>query len=408
MASRKDIEIASLLFRSGILSQDEIQGALGKQGKLLTEGKVLSLIEVLIENKLLPDDCAATFSDEPLDKIQPFEDYQVFEEIGDGASARVYRGIYKPRELPVAIKVLLPEQELMKKPLRRFMREAHILCKLRHPHIIRGYELRKIDGWRFVSMEWFPGQTLLELIEKRGRLDSSTAVHVGQQIASALGHIHENGIVHRDIKPGNVLVDDDWNVRVIDFGLCKVLDSSDAAKEAEGLTVGTVGYISPEQARGSVDLDVRSDIYSLGVSMYHMVIGEVPFSGDDDFEVMSKQIMQRLGSDEMKRLNVSPVVHYAIEKMMAKDREMRYQHPREIEEEFAGYLKSVNYEVIPIARPPTDDEAPSAPRAGGKPAGSAGKTKSKGDGKIEIKSTKKKRRDVGPGKPASRRRRRYR
>jgi len=307
MASRRDIELASLLFRNGILSQEEIQGALGHQGKLLTEGKVMSLVEVLVDRGLLPADAARTFTDEPLDKLQPFEDYTLFEEIGEGASARVYRGVYKPRDLPVAVKVLLPEQELMRKPLKRFMREAHLLCKLRHPNIIRGYEVRKIDGWRFLSMEWFPGHTVLELIEKRGRLDGPTAVHVARQMASAIGELDARGIVHRDIKPGNVLVDDDWNVRLIDLGLCK-LRSGKAGDESEGTTVGTVGYISPEQAKGSEELDIRSDIYSLGVSLYHMVIGEVPFSGDDDFEVMSKQIMQRLKSDEMKRLNVSPVV----------------------------------------------------------------------------------------------------
>jgi len=399
MASRRDIELASLLFRNGILSQEEIQGALGHQGKLLTEGTVQSLVEVLVGRGLLPEDAAQTFTDEPLDKLQPFDDYTLFEEIGEGASARVYRGVYKPRDLPVAVKVLLPEQELMKKPLKRFMREAHLLCKLRHPNIIRGYEVRKIKGWRFLSMEWFPGHTLLELIEKRGRLDGATAVHVARQMASALSELHAKGIVHRDIKPGNVLVDDDWNVRLIDLGLCKLLNSK-SDDEAEGTTVGTVGYLSPEQARGSEDLDVRSDIYSLGVSLYHMVIGEVPFSGEDDFEVMSKQIMQRLGSDEMKRLNVSPLVHYAIEKMMAKEREMRYQHPDEIVTAFDAYLASVGFEVIPIARPPSNDD-------GAKKAPILTSRKGKSSKKIDLKS-KRKRGDVNPSKPISRRRRRYR
>jgi len=398
MASRRDIELASLLFRNGILSQEEIQGALGHQGKLLTEGKVMSLVEVLVDRGLLPADAARTFTDEPLDKLQPFEDYTLFEEIGEGASARVYRGVYKPRDLPVAVKVLLPEQELMRKPLKRFMREAHLLCKLRHPNIIRGYEVRKIDGWRFLSMEWFPGHTVLELIEKRGRLDGPTAVHVARQMASAIGELDARGIVHRDIKPGNVLVDDDWNVRLIDLGLCK-LRSGKAGDESEGTTVGTVGYISPEQAKGSEELDIRSDIYSLGVSLYHMVIGEVPFSGDDDFEVMSKQIMQRLKSDEMKRLNVSPVVHYAIEKMMAKDRDMRYQHTDDIVREFDAYLASVGFEIIPIARPPAEDDE--------KKATLVPKRSRKSSKKIDIES-KRKRGDVKPGKPISRRRRRYR
>jgi serine/threonine-protein kinase len=391
MATQRDIELASLLFRSGLLTQEEIQSALGYQGRLLTEGKVLTLVDVLVERGLIPEDAGPTFTDEPLEKLQPLPDYDLKEFIGDGASARVYRGIYKPRELEVAVKILHPEQELQRKSLKRFMREAHLLCKLRHPNIVRGYEVRKVNGWRFLAMEWVNGCTVLEEIDRRGTLDGPTALHITRQIASALGYLHSKGIVHRDIKPGNVLVDPAVNAKLIDLGLCHLMAQD--SQETEGTTVGTVGYISPEQAKGA-EVDVRSDIYSLGVSLYHMVVGEVPFTGDDDFEVMSKQIMQTLRSDRIKSLNISPNVHYAIQKMMAKDPGIRYQEPGEIVRDIDAYLESVGFKPITTARAVKEEEA----------------SKPKSDGpvskrKIEIKSTRR-RRSSGPKKPISRRRRR--
>ena len=348
MASQRDIEIASLLFRSGIVSQEEIQGALGHQGRILAEGTVKSFIEILVERELLPPEAAATFTTEPLERIQPFPDYRLAEYIGEGASARVYRGEHISRELPVAIKVLHPEQALQDKPLKRFAREARLLCKLRHENVVRGYECRKINGFWICSMEFVEGGTILEKIDRRGPLNGPDALHVSRQIARALSYLYSQKIVHRDIKPGNVMADDAWNIKLIDLGLCRIIGKTE---EAEGTTVGTVGYISPEQARGHDDLDIRSDIYSLGVTLYHMVIGEVPFAGETDLEVMSKQIMQSLKSDQLKKLNISPHVHYAIEKMMAKEREIRYQHPDEIVPELDAYLESIDYAPIPIARP---------------------------------------------------------
>ena len=393
MASKRDIEIASLLFRNGIASQEDIQSALGYQGKLLTEGEIRSLIEILVERGVLPADSAGSFTEEPLEKLQPFPDYELIDYVGDGASARVYRGIHRARDLKVAVKVLHPEQELLRKPLKRFMREAHLLCKLKHENIVRGFEVRKLNGFRFCSMEWIEAGTILEKIEARGQLDGPTALHITRQIASALGFLHSQGIVHRDLKPGNLLLDYAWNVKIIDLGLCRVPGQ---AEEAEGTTVGTVGYISPEQAKGVVDLDIRSDIYSLGVSLYHMVVGEVPFSGEDDFEVMSKQIMQSLGSDRLKALNISPQIHYAIQKMMAKDREMRYQHPQEIVDEVDAYLASIGFEPIPTAPPvPKDWKRSRSP------------PKKSSSGKIELVPRRRRGdRERRPKGPASRRRRR--
>ena len=375
-----------LLFRNGIATQDELQGALGYQGKLLTEGTVKTLVEILVERGHLPPDSGHTFSDEPLEKMQPLENYEIHALRGEGASARVYEATYKPRDLKVALKVLHPEQELQAKTRRRFMREAHLLCKLRHPQIVRGYEVRKVNGYRYLAMQWVEGYELLEIIDKRGRLDDTTALHATRQIASALSYLYSKGIVHRDIKPGNVLADNDWNMWLIDLGLCRLI--GDAGDEAAGTTVGTVGYISPEQAKGVADLDIRTDIYSLGVSLYHMVTGDVPFSGDDDFEVMSKQIMQSLGSDRIKSLNISPHVHYAIEKMMAKDREIRYQHPDEIVGELDAYLESVGYKPIPTAGA-ADEEG-----------------EQKKSGKIEIVSRKRRGSSSGARKSYPRRRRR--
>jgi len=388
MASKRDIEIASLLFRSGIAGQEEIQSALGHQGKLLTEGIIKSLVEVLAERGVLPEDSVISFTEEPLEKLQPFPDYELHELAGDGGSARVYRGTYKPRNMPVAVKVLHPEQELQPRALKRFMREAHLLCKLRHPNIVRGYEVRKLNGFRFLSMDWIEGGTLLDSIDTRGHLDGTTALHATRQIASSLAHLHSKGIVHRDIKPGNVLADNEWNVWLIDLGLCRLVASG--TDETEGTTVGTVGYISPEQAKGVSDLDIRSDIYSLGVSLYHMVVGETPFTGDDDFEVMSKQIMQSLRSDRLKALNISPHVHYAIEKMMAKDRDIRFQHPSEIVKELDAYLASVGFKPIPTALATTDSP-----------------DEKKQTGKIELIS-KRRRKSSGDKRAINRRRRRYR
>ncbi|MHC4135003.1 MAG: serine/threonine protein kinase [Planctomycetota bacterium] len=392
MASKRDIEIASLLYRSGILSQEEIQSALGYQGTLLTEGKVVSLVDILVERELLPEDSAATFTEEPLEKIEPLPDYDLEAQVGDGASARVYRGTYKKRDLACAVKILHPEQELQSKALKRFMREAHLLCKLRHPNIVQGYEVRKVNGFRFLSMEWFNGGTLLEEIDRRGQMDGPTALHITRQIASALGYLYGKGIVHRDIKPGNVLIDNECNAKLIDLGLCRLV--AQETDEMEGTTVGTVGYISPEQAKGAGDLDIRSDIYSLGVSLYHMVVGEVPFSGDDDFEVMSKQIMQSLRSDRIKSLNISPHVHYAIEKMMAKDRDIRFQLPDDIVADIDAYLASIDFKPITTAKPAKDE-----PKA---------KTKSPSGKSIDIVSTRKRGRSGGrkPRTPSSRRRRR--
>ncbi len=379
MATKRDIELASLFYRSGILTQEQIEKALGHQGRLLTEGTVETLVEILVEKGWLAAEAAGTFTEKPLDEVQPIPGYRLEEKIGDGATARVYRAVREADGLTLAVKVLHPEQVLQAKPLRRFMREARLLCKLRHKNLIEAYECKKVNGWVYLTMELVPGDEILDRIDRRGPLDGPAALYVTKQIAEVLSYLYYKNLIHRDIKPGNILIDDAWSAKLIDLGFCMMVGITE---ETEGTTVGTVGYISPEQARGGSNLDIRSDIYSLGVSLYHMVVGETPFSGETDLEVMGKQIMQALKSDRLKALNISPTVHFIIEKMMAKDREMRFQHPDEIVKEISAYLESVAFEPIPIARPVKPAQDKKTLRPG------------------------RKRSSIKPGAPISRRRRR--
>jgi serine/threonine protein kinase len=156
--------------------------------------------------------------------------------------------------------------------------------------------------------------------------------------------MQSRGIIHRDIKPGNIFLVKGGGVKVIDLGFAQEIGSAAAGEEET--TSGTVQYMSPEQARGQRDLDVRADIYSMGATLYHMVMGETPFSGGDSLEVMAKQVMESLNSGGMKNQRVSKHMHYFIERMMSKDKELRYSTPREladdIKEQIEGF-RSLEY-----------------------------------------------------------------
>jgi serine/threonine-protein kinase len=291
----------------------------------------------------------------PLTETQPIPDYRFERKIAEGGMAEVYLATYLPIKEQVALKIMKPELARQEKYRLRFHRESKLLMKLEQQNIVKGYEIRRSEGYIFCAMEHVDGATVEERIEQSGPFDERLALYVTREVARALSYLVSRGVVHRDLKPGNILLTESGGVKIIDLGLAK-LSRGMTKDSAAGLTVGTVEYLSPEQARGLPDVDIRSDIYSLGVSLFHMVVGKVPFKGEDQMEVIAKQVLQTLRSPELQSRHISAHTHYFIQKMMAKDRKDRFQHPDEIMadiEENAGDVsdavaKSAKY---PIAKP---------------------------------------------------------
>ena len=250
---------------------------------------------------------------------------------GRGGTAVVVHARDKKSARAVAVKVLRREFADDEKIKAAFLREAKLLIGLRHENIVAGERVGQFQGRLIFLMEYVPGRSLQELLKEGRTFGEEEALYIVLQVARALTFLSQNGVVHRDVKPANVLITAKNEVKLIDLGFAQSIgEGAPAVPPASDTTVGTVAYISPEQARGEADLDVRSDIYSLGATLYQLVVGELPFSGQDNQELLAAQILASLSSEVLKSRRISPHMHYFIEKMMAKEREIRYQSPAEL------------------------------------------------------------------------------
>lgn len=249
--------------------------------------------------------------------------YTILELLGVGGTARVFGAEHDRTGRRVALKVL--DEAIAADGAARgaFLREAKLLKELEHEGLVRGYGAAKA-GERILSLlEWVPGETLLERLDRGAVMKEDEALGVVLHVAEVLDYLQSKGLVHRDVKAGNILVAEEngvLTVKLIDLGFAagegEVTSSDDAA-------VGTVAYLAPEQARGGAAADVRSDIYSLGVTLFQCVAGRLPFDGDDR-EVLARKILESLASPELKSRGVSPQLHFMIEKMMSRDADHRY------------------------------------------------------------------------------------
>jgi serine/threonine protein kinase len=251
--------------------------------------------------------------------------------IGGGGMGAVFRGRDLRLDRTVAIKVI-PSSKRDPETLRRFRLEAQAAARLDHPNIARVYYVGESERWNYIVFEFIDGVNIRDLVAMQGPLSVDEAVFYTRQVAEALHHAHERAVVHRDIKPSNILVTAAGVIKVVDMGLARTtaLDQSTADATASGVTLGTFDYISPEQARNPRDADVRSDLYSLGCSLFFMLTGQPPFSEGTVLQKLLKHGSVPPPDPRGWREDLSDQVYAILMKLMAKQPHDRYQNPAEL------------------------------------------------------------------------------
>jgi tRNA A-37 threonylcarbamoyl transferase component Bud32 len=253
--------------------------------------------------------------------------YRLDAQIGTGGMSTVYRAFDTVLERQVAIKVMHRDIASDSDQLERFRREARAVAQLNHPHIVTVIDAGEDDTTPYIVFEYVPGETLKDRIRRHGRLPIPEAVAYAIEIARALGVAHDRGIVHRDVKPQNVLVDEEGSAKVTDFGIARTLDQEGLT--ADGRVLGTTDYVSPEQALGH-DVTRQSDLYSLGIVLFEMLTGDVPFKGDNQVAVAMKHVREELPDVQLRRPEVSSALAAVLDRATAKDLDRRYADDREL------------------------------------------------------------------------------
>jgi len=257
--------------------------------------------------------------------------YELLERVGKGGMAYVYKAYQPTIDRFVAVKVLHSHLAEDAEFLERFKREAKGLGSLRHPHIVSVIDFDVHDGWYYMVMDFIEGETLEEVLDRRGKLPVDEALRLTAQLAGALAYAHEHGRLHRDIKPGNVMFADEQaqHAVITDFGLTRLLDN--ATLTLSGTIAGTPAYMSPEAAQGQ-KTDARSDIYSLGVMLYEMVTGQRPYLGETPLSVIMKLVLEPLPPALSINPDLPPAVDELLSQAMAKKPEERFQTAVELRE----------------------------------------------------------------------------
>jgi len=256
--------------------------------------------------------------------------FEILGKLGRGGMSSVYKARDLVTGRLVALKIMPPKAAENAPMLERFRRESRTAILLDHPNIVKGITAGEDAGFYYFVMEYVRGRSLLKLIRNRGPLAERRAVYVTRQVADALSHAASFGVLHRDIKPDNILVHPDDFVKVTDFGLSRFVTGDDTMLTLPGTAVGTPYYMSPEQARGETDLDIRSDLYSLGATLHEMLTGDPPHTGPSVALILAQHLTETPPSPKEANPELSDFICGVVGKLLAKDREERYPTPDDL------------------------------------------------------------------------------
>ncbi len=295
--------------------------------------------------------------------------YEIVEKLGQGGMGAVYKGVHLASRKTVAMKIL--SEKLSRRPefLERFHREARVAIKLDHPNIVKGFDEGSVGKTHYFVMEYVHGKSASRVLKKRRRFGERRSMDIIRQVSQALDYAHEHNILHRDIKPDNIMMTREGKIKLADYGLVKYMDDvNEAGLTSEGQIMGTPNYISPEQASGKRALDIRSDIYSLGATLFHLLTGSPPYTGKSAGAIMGMHISAAVPDPKKINPGLTPEACGIVRRMMAKNLSERYQTPAELLEDLEKYFsrKPTNAGALQpsgaalVTPPPWDTSAPEA------------------------------------------------
>ena len=279
--------------------------------------------------------------------------YEIIKTIGEGGMANVYLANDTILDRKVAIKVLRGDLSNDEKFIRRFKREALSVSNLSHPNIVEVYDVGEEDGNYYIVMEYIEGKTLKQLLQKRGALTLNEVIDIMTQLTDGLAHAHEAYIIHRDIKPQNIMIEDNGLVKITDFGIAMALNSTQLTQTNS--VMGSVHYLPPEQANGKGST-VKSDIYSLGILMYELLTGSVPFKGDTAVEIALKHMKEKIPSIRKQNPTIPQSVENIVLKATAKNPKNRYDNVRDMYKDLQTALQRDNEKRLVYEYPENDLE----------------------------------------------------
>lgn len=324
-----DRELLYEATKRGFLTEQQAQLALRTKQEISSRGLNLDMQDILLKRGLLSAAQLQEIRNQGQNRKNRFGPYTIGDKVGEGGMGVVYKCTKDGQSRELAIKIIHQAKANDEEWKKRVEREARAIIEASHPNLLKGYEIGEINGRTYVEMEYVPGRTLGDLIKEKGQLDEKVVLRVGQQIASALEQLAKMGIVHRDLKPDNIKLMPDGNAKLMDLGLAKSTDQTIPQLTMPGMTFGTPAYMSPEHCAGVKDLDVRTDIYGLGATLYHCLTGAKPFEGINHIEIIRKKLTGAVPDPRARRRGISNAAAYVIMKAMAKDRKERYQTPAE-------------------------------------------------------------------------------